>query len=1199
MKPKRLVWLSWVWAAVALFAAYGRAATNEAEVEEDQRVESTFVTPHTAWAKPYAGGRLRALFVVDAGSYGGGWFAPGTRLREVTELGQRFDLDADAVFYGGRKKNEFLGNALGRKRAERLLSKPYDVYVIAGANLAGLPPKFQYLIMKEVANGAGLVCCGTGSRDFMTDSRRLEPIPEALTHGLPKLDQKAPSEVMRAYRLGKGRGVWMKYAAWTLTPRAAFSWSALALYDYRMLWVGRAVLWAAAAEPKIDVSFEGGSSDLALAIQGGGPEPVALRGTVQIRRVSDGWTTELLAYRAGVTREKPFRQAIALPALRAGQYMIDTVARASDGVVGFAAMDLEVSSPFGVESVELDRSFAEAGEPIQGKVQLRGTPPAGSVLRIDFRDSYDRVRARQKLTVQAGIAEYTFTYAPDVFATIWMRAQAVLVVAGHEAELQEASFTVPKRRRGKFNFLQWDTPSDVLAYYAWQQMRDAGMDLCLIGSFSESKFHPALAASDIPLVPYSTRIQDPKDENGFMKLRPPLVQPEAKCWNDEPGIDAYVQNIVNCQQKRREHGVFCYSLGDEGVTKGCCVHPACLVAYRAYLAEQYADIAALNASWGTAYKSFSEVDLLDRKDNMENAALKQGLYARWYDRQAFARVNLARFSKRFGDAYLKIDPKAITGFEGTGRFGDDYDTIVGMNGFYGPYPSIGDDIVRSLAPRSRLRSNWMGYSKTGDALSDAAWRMVMKGMDSIWYWMWTGIGTYRGYVTPNLDLYPATADLTREMRPVREGLGDLLLNSKMTHSGIAILYSLPSALAHGVESAPSFMKPGQAHETWTNFIYELGLDFRYITDGMLRDGALTVNEFKLLILPTTMSIAPDQAGMIRRYVEAGGQVIADVRPGVFDGHCKPLEKGSLDDLFGFRRVNRGDAQRGAVALRGDLDGQALDMEFADTRIDAGVEAVAAKVTGHVGEVPVLLRNTVGEGVATLLNFQLLLGKKDSDQTDAARELVRTLLRVSGISQSVAATAPDGGALPFTEMRVWQNGDARVFGLWRRMECAWFNPKSGVDAGTPQSAHVALGDPQHVYDLREGKYLGKVSGLDTLLRWGRANFFLALPYRIGPLKVRLSSRKPAPGETLEASIRLKIPTSSNARHAVAIQLVGPDGKPARWARQVVILENGRSTIQLPVALNDAGGTWRLQATELFSGASDRANWKIRRAIRGER
>ena len=78
-------------------------------------------------------------------------------------------------------------------------------------------------------------------------------------------------------------------------------------------------------------------------------------------------------------------------------------------------------------------------------------------------------------------------------------------------------------------------------------------------------------------------------------------------------------------------------------------------------------------------RMFDEVDLLDHKDFMEREAAAKGMCARWYDRQAFARWNLMQLSKRFVDSFKKLDPKAVTGFEGTGRFGDDYELITRIN----------------------------------------------------------------------------------------------------------------------------------------------------------------------------------------------------------------------------------------------------------------------------------------------------------------------------------------------------------------------------------------------------------------------------------------------------------------------------------------------------------------------------------------
>jgi hypothetical protein len=305
---------------------------------------------------------------------------------------------------------------------------------------------------------------------------------------------------------------------------------------------------------------------------------LSLTGNIEIRRAGDGWTIPAGTVNAKVSAGQPLAQRIALPHLRAGRYFVDTILKSAAGVETFAAGTFEVTRDVGVDKVELDRPYTEQGDKLAGKVSLRGLPPAGSRLLVRFRDAYDRVLSQQTIPFVAGRKEYPIAYTPDEFATIWMRAEATLIVDGHELDMKDASFTVPNRRHGRFNFLMWDTPTDTLGFYAWRQMKQAGISTCLIPSFfGTTQFHPMLAAADIPMVPDTTRFIDQKDANGVMarvwnysNLSPTL------CWNDEPAIDEYVKQIVNFQQKRREHGVFVYSLGDEGVTSGCCVAPTCL-----------------------------------------------------------------------------------------------------------------------------------------------------------------------------------------------------------------------------------------------------------------------------------------------------------------------------------------------------------------------------------------------------------------------------------------------------------------------------------------------------------------------------------------------------------------------------------------------------------------------------------------------
>jgi hypothetical protein len=97
-------------------------------LEQEQEIRTSFVTPHTPWAKPYAGGTTRVLFFSDdmvfppemrtsrttpalratppwprRGKKRSGYhrerFSKNTQAREIVELMQRFEVRADAAYY--------------------------------------------------------------------------------------------------------------------------------------------------------------------------------------------------------------------------------------------------------------------------------------------------------------------------------------------------------------------------------------------------------------------------------------------------------------------------------------------------------------------------------------------------------------------------------------------------------------------------------------------------------------------------------------------------------------------------------------------------------------------------------------------------------------------------------------------------------------------------------------------------------------------------------------------------------------------------------------------------------------------------------------------------------------------------------------------------------------------------------------------
>ncbi|MCA9416685.1 MAG: hypothetical protein KC917_10455, partial [Candidatus Omnitrophica bacterium] len=66
-------------------AQTGERPVPENLIEINNDLSMAFETPHTKWAKPYALGSIRILFMAP-------WYQGSTDGREMIELMQRFDL---------------------------------------------------------------------------------------------------------------------------------------------------------------------------------------------------------------------------------------------------------------------------------------------------------------------------------------------------------------------------------------------------------------------------------------------------------------------------------------------------------------------------------------------------------------------------------------------------------------------------------------------------------------------------------------------------------------------------------------------------------------------------------------------------------------------------------------------------------------------------------------------------------------------------------------------------------------------------------------------------------------------------------------------------------------------------------------------------------------------------------------------------
>ncbi|MBI2297943.1 MAG: beta-galactosidase trimerization domain-containing protein, partial [Armatimonadetes bacterium] len=1026
----------------ALCLAASAWAQDPADLDLEHSVDSALISPHTTWARPYVRGRTRVLFFVNG---------HGTTPREVIELKERFDLDVQMAFWAtiiDTPNQHWHGDDAGLRRIARLLAEKWDAFVFMGAELAKLPEDLQYTLVERVTNGAGLVIVGGHDARVLKDKNKLT-VPAFL----------ADVAGAEPYTVKQGRGLRLPAPA---AMRYGPGWAAA--YDEWDMRFGKAVLWAAGREPKLSLTVTAPLGEVDRANPPGPGAGLAWAGarggetaSLTLRR-DDGIATGLASQ---VLKTPSGKLEVRLPLVRSGSYYLDVIVRDGNQVAAFGSVPLKLTDARQVTAVTLDRAWAEIGESLSGKVELSKppAPPAEGVIVQVF----DR-RGREVYRSPKLGADGKFSVKVEPWWPMLARVQATLMDGAQQVSAAWQFANVVKRARGRFNFVMWDCPGGNLGPLGEESLRRSGITVHLGGGAPPLQ----VAAQDMAWIPYTTHIGKACDP----------------CWADPAAAQKYVDDIVGKQAAARQHGVFVYSLGDEILVRGSCAQPADLAAYRQYLKSQYDDLEALNASWGTHYTGFEQVELSQPQDPRESEALRAGNFPRWYDRQAYESSNFCQLTERFGRAFRALDPQSKCGFEGAGTFtdGDDLDGFVRSNGWWSPYPGTADEVLRSIAPRDFPHSNWMGYTRDADTLLEKYWRMVTRGCDSVFWWRWDGIGRFHGWLMENLDPYPANRELLRDTQIVRDGLGDLLLRASIQTDRIGILYSQPSAYAARVQSSPSFGSYESAHASIHAALRDLGCNFRYFTDRQMRLGEVDLDRFKVILLPLTQAMSAQEAELFRDYVARGGTLIADVRPAIYDGHVKPLAAGQLDEVFGIRRAGFPEA---VVA-----DAQVGGLKLEKVRVDPGVQADSAKGAGAAGPTPLWLANQSGNGRAVLLNLAMSsypsLGSETTPEPAAAT--FSALLTAAGVPPAVTLTNAAGRRARNVEITRWVDGPVEIVSIFRH-------------AGSPEAAKLTLSRAMCAYDLKARRSLGRQKTIALKVTPYRARFYAFAPEPLGPMTLK--------------------------------------------------------------------------------------------------
>jgi hypothetical protein len=797
----------------------------------------------------------------------------------------------------------------------------------------------------------------------------------------------------------------------------------------------------------------------------------------------------------------------------------------------------------------------------------------GWALRVTLLDNYGRRFCQRDLPLQAGAEQEAFSLPLDASVSLAGRARVVLLRGGVALDQVEAEFFVPQRNHDYFAALVWGNLPGIFGHFTGAQLHRAGFNSILHyygEGTGEGRRPSAIAREDFHAIPYVTRLGPTAWEGGRL---------------GDIAADTKAAEFI--QERARASKPFdplVYSLGDENrIPDIAGFDPKERPAFIAFLKERYADVATLNAAWGTNLNSFDEAEPVKVS---EAAHTKQ--FARLHDTEAFREFLYARWHHYCHDLIKEVDPLGRIGAEGSVP-GEMELSIQGLD-FWGPYRRTDQNtLLRSLAPRSLVRGNWFGgyNSRRWDlpGLPRFLWESILDGS--------TLLEVYCSYTCENFY----NTDLTwaywmdwflPELKEVTEGIGQLLVRSEHACDPVAVYHSQPSV--HFERASKPFGNYEIAQRAALRMLEDLSYVPYYVTSRQVEAGLLADKQPRILVLPHAVALSDIEVTEIEGFIRGGGVLIADVRPGIADGRCNLRETGALDRIFGVsREAGEGRLVRADAEFGGSWQSSALDLALEAATVptlsvDAGVSLDGDAALGKAGETPLCIVGKLGEGTAVLLNFSLDAYSSRPDATGRRPlfDLARAVLYGTGLRPAWQMLDAEGRPLAGGRVSAFARGNALVCG---------FLPPRPEDVEEPVPATIIAPKAAHLHDLRTAKYLGRQDRAEVGLKFTSATLLSALPYRVEHLEVDAPASVAA-GEVCRVRVRLRAEGDTpEAAPIFRVNVVGPDGEDRHYYAKTLCPDGLEARTTIPFALDDAPGEWQVIARDVLTGTRATATVRL--------
>lgn len=1189
------------------------------------------------WAAQVPGGPLRSVI-----------FCRRWEAWETMELARRLSMDARHMYWDAEDAISQasawpyasatgigpipFGIAAGQ--AARLAADPEaELIVCAGLNSRGLPGLVQTAIMERVAAGAGLLIAGPrGWQGVWPQELFADEAPELAAsvlagfdwESIPGMGEGEPGRAgtppVLAWRYGAGRVVLLDVnlsGFSSLAPRTMISEGILEGMDRWLGLVACAGLVAAGHDPVCTVA-------LRPEVLANGAVPVTIDGAPQGAKLRIRLQDDLGRVLAARDLDLPLPGgAIQLPPLPPSRrcWLDAIVVDGAGATIGLASVGLPQTGGASIADLAITPS-TRADEltppwvdlPNGGEVQVRArveTPRAldGAELRWEVRDVFDRVIAQATTPVPPGGGEASAALTLTRPVTVCHLLDVTLVQGDTEVDFARRRFTmtVPYPYED-FTALMWTTTggspvlqrTDRLCYEWGTEMCDPANTL-RADAERAAREHAITAWSGMRLVPYVTRIFSEANPDGVRQ--PSLSDPEY--------LSTTSDLLATNARQAAPYQPAAYTLGDENMLfrgRGELGRdPAAIAHFQRWLQERYGTIAALNAAWATNHAGFGAIEPMGLEEALARAQDDgaPASLAPWIDHRAFLDHSFAEAHRTFASAIRGEDPGAKVGWDGllgwNWQAGYDFVDLTDGLDLNQTYISqwLQGEMVRAFKGPGALTGKWGNRVADNEAGWTAfPWACLFKGDQSAWWWTSWGCD----YVPFNPDLSQSQfgAWFFRAVAEVAHGPGRLLLHGERVDSPVGMLFehrNIYPAVIAGQTTAGAPWAGDRAFltemEALLKGVQDLGCQPTSISSGDLAAG-LDPARFRVFMLPYATCLSDEQVAALTVWVEAGGTLVVDGRAGLLTGDGAMRAARPLDDLLGVTSVAGREGFLAAgmtatISVDGELAGGVpLVLDAFDVRIlEPGLQVTTGRALADADGVPVLVVNAVGQGRTVLLNFAMdeLNAARAADGPQPRLAILDAVLRSAGVEPFAAITRPDGTRPLCTHQALFTDGAARYLMVQQDI----------LQVGLPdQPVTITLPEPAVVYDVRAGERIGDgpVTAWEATLGRGNPLVYALLPYAVTGVALGGPDSTDR-GAALPVEVTISADANALGYHVARLDVYAPGADtPHRQYSQNVDCFAGRGRADIPFALSDPAGAWRLVARDAASGTATERTVQVR-------